>query len=481
MPPLPTTWDLNNVFAYVISVIAFCDAWLNGVSPVLSICLKVIIASSLLSVVLCYIVNFDLSKRDESPDGLYYAYFGGSGLAHFGEMHGEALKTIYTDVVPFSFHELAHYVADIEVPSRIVAFLLCFIYVPVKIVGTLDYVIRCILGTIIVAVLYVANFAFLLVFSTLYSLMIIPLSLIDRALRKRQRCHSCYSQTDLPKFKCPKCGKMHSALKPARTGLFFSRCSCGEGLMSASVISGRDDEDAYCPSCDAHMHDIDKREHAVAVLGRYADTMLVMSDIVEKLSEHGASWQHSDIVAKYSDIDALTLSTIESRRLVLSIYRPNKNPRIVVANGAWNKNDKTVLYEVPFDYLPTDQDSEKRLEKYNLGFLRYVGAMMLVIRNSGDYYDNSVGDIIQRMHAMSGLKASAMIRTPLYIVVCADVNGNSDEIRKHLIKHAAMQNLVDIIDSSFSNVTYISADSIETDDVASSDSIVRKLACGRSV
>ena len=106
---------------------------------------------------------------------------------------------------------------------------------------------------------------------------------------------------------------------------------------------------------------------------------------------------------------------------------------------------------------------------------------MLVIRNSGDYYDSSVGDIIQRMHAMSGLKASAMIRTPLYVVVCADVNGNSDEIRKHLIKHAAMQNLVDIIDSSFSNVTYISADSIETDDVASSESLVKKLSCGRGV
>ena len=72
--------------------------------------------------------------------------------------------------------------------------------------------------------------------------------------RFSSQCPRCQKRYMLPSYKCPRCGALHSALRPSKYGILKRRCNCGAKLPT-TFFNGRQRLEAICPECDTPLKD----------------------------------------------------------------------------------------------------------------------------------------------------------------------------------------------------------------------------------
>ncbi len=75
---------------------------------------------------------------------------------------------------------------------------------------------------------------------------------IDKVYRLSRRvflaCPICHFKADLPHYRCPSCGDIHSRLIPSSYGILKRKCQCGNKLPT-TFFNGRSKLPAFCPNC----------------------------------------------------------------------------------------------------------------------------------------------------------------------------------------------------------------------------------------
>ena len=106
-------------------------------------------------------------------------------------------------------------------------------------------------GSVITAVISLLHVAVMSFAVTIMVSSLQILCLIDWGYRKYHRifmaCPSCMQKYDLPYYICPKCGKLHTDLRPSVYGIWKRTCECKEELPT-NFYNGRRHLKSVCPN-----------------------------------------------------------------------------------------------------------------------------------------------------------------------------------------------------------------------------------------
>lgn len=198
---------------------------------------------------------------------LMFSYFCGSGDYQRRLIYEDAKRLVKDRTWPWiSAAGLAFRLGNFSHSSKLVTFLLSFVYLPLAVIGAIELMFRATVDRIIyfflnifIAVVYLAI--------RLITCILIPVSrIVDGTMRVEQHCPHCYNTFKLPYFRCPYCGEIHRQLIPAKSGLFFARCSCGH-FLSCSVISKRDKLSSVCPKCNTDLAASNAKQFSIQIIG----------------------------------------------------------------------------------------------------------------------------------------------------------------------------------------------------------------------
>lgn len=138
------------------------------------------------------------------------------------------------------------------------------------IVNILAMVAVIICGSIITAVITLANIAVLVVFMGIVYIGFSAIWLLDRLYLIRKKiftaCHECKEKSLIPTYICPKCGAKHTNLTPGVYGILHRQCNCGEKLP-VTFFNGRKNLTAECPACGHRLMDRESRPICIPVVG----------------------------------------------------------------------------------------------------------------------------------------------------------------------------------------------------------------------
>lgn len=79
-------------------------------------------------------------------------------------------------------------------------------------------------------------------------------------------CPGCHKKWDLPGYKCPQCGTLHSRLIPGPYGIFLRRCECGKSLRT-SFLTGRTAYEAICLGCAHQLEHAETAPVCIPIIG----------------------------------------------------------------------------------------------------------------------------------------------------------------------------------------------------------------------
>lgn len=72
--------------------------------------------------------------------------------------------------------------------------------------------------------------------------------------RINSNCPHCQKKFRYPSYKCPKCGVVHSQLRPSKYGVFKRKCQCGHKIPT-TFFNGRQKLQAVCLRCGTLLKD----------------------------------------------------------------------------------------------------------------------------------------------------------------------------------------------------------------------------------
>lgn len=119
------------------------------------------------------------------------------------------------------------------------------------------YYVACIIVTVcitstLVCILSLVHIVIVAVIMTFIYLWFCFLWLLDTVMCKLRQivssCPKCQNKFALPYYQCPKCGVIHTKLKPSKYGILKRRCECGAKLPT-TFFNGRQKLGAICPVC----------------------------------------------------------------------------------------------------------------------------------------------------------------------------------------------------------------------------------------
>lgn len=108
---------------------------------------------------------------------------------------------------------------------------------------------------LIFSILFFCFFVFVGIFVYLgYSVLSIVDLIFCMFKHISSHCPNCQKKFGLPTYKCPKCGALHTSLRPSKYGILKRKCNCGEKLPT-TFFNGRQKLKAVCPYCGTNIKD----------------------------------------------------------------------------------------------------------------------------------------------------------------------------------------------------------------------------------
>ncbi|MCL2527060.1 MAG: hypothetical protein FWE42_01480 [Defluviitaleaceae bacterium] len=237
----------------------FATAWvfIRGLPmPILLLMYMVMITAGigiLLSHGLAIYRNRNRWVADPKSD-LMYSYFIKSGAHQANLSYREAHKQIRDSHWIYSISGLTYRLGNIKHEAIGVNILLAVVYIPLAILSVLEIFFRVTIGTFYFIVFKLIHKVLLFAAGFISRFIIIIADIVDKNMRRKQYCTSCYAEIELPVFECPECNKQHTRLVPSRSGALFARCACNKCFLPTMHLTGRSRLLSHCPSrCNARL------------------------------------------------------------------------------------------------------------------------------------------------------------------------------------------------------------------------------------
>lgn len=268
-------------------------------------------------------------------------------------------------------------------------------------------------------------------------------------------CGNCQRRFVLPHYKCPKCGVVHTKLKPGRFGIWTRTCECDTKLPT-TFLNGRDKLDARCPHCGEKIEDGGKHvDLCIPIVGGMSSgkTCFItqaVTNVGNNVSAYGLEYKkyggtnrdyesNKDVIAK----NWLPDKTQDSRLSYFRFYLTPKERKIknLVAlcdvAGEIYSNDKVLGSQTGYRYanaflLVVDplsvSEYKNNLSKDKSIDLSKYGA-------SSEHIDAVVGRLVGLLQNIFNIKSNKMLKTDVAVVFTkGDIPGLSDLIGDGAVK-----------------------------------------------
>lgn len=382
---------------------------------------------------------------------LMFSYFCGSGDHQRRRIHENAQTLVADRTWPWiSVAGIAYRLGNISHHSKIVMFLLSFIYLPLAVIGSIELVFRVVIGDITYFILnIIVMIAYLAI--RLITYVLIPIfRIMDAAMRVEQHCPYCYNTFKLPRFRCPHCGEIHEQLVPARSGLLFARCSCGHFLPCA-VLSKRDKLGPVCPKCDRDLAASNAREFSIQVIGGDSAGKTAFISAFQHMYRESVDMEkcviHGEPKDAFDSVEAMFRNGCTEPSSPSEVI-----PYTLVHQSGSSAGQSLVFYDIPDEVLLSEEYERNPL---NFGFSD--GIVVIIdplsvqsVRNkcgilddgsvsgySQDSSESIVIHFITKFSEISGRAARKMSNIPVAVLVAkSDVKGIKDKIGPTKIESA---------------------------------------------
>lgn len=430
---------------------------------------------------------------------LMYSYFIGSGTLQRNKAYRDARKLLWDHKwLWVSAAGLAYRLGNYSNPSKMLTYALSLAYVPLAFVGFIEMILRIVIGTVWLIVFIIIH-SVLLVITKCISYLAMPLSkLADRFARKEQHCPHCFETFRLPGFKCPKCGKIHKQLIPGSCGVLFARCECHKIFLPCTAFTGRSHLEAECPSCEGDLVAANAEQFSIQLIGgassgKTAFLAAFQHLYLEKVNKRTGLTVDGEPVNHFGELERMFQTGISE-----ATSGGNSQTYSFVHKYGREANDNLVIYDIPGEVIV---DGSYSRNPRNFGFcdgLIFIvdplsiqtvredcvkeGEREALKNYSQDDVDTVIVQFIHQFTKIKGLSARKMSKIPVAMIISKvdikvvkreiggpkirslynktpAVYGNSestarDEICKAYLSRLGLDNALNNIDATFSNVRY---------------------------
>ncbi len=154
------------------------------------------------------------------------------------------------------------------------------------------------------------------------------------------QCPNCQKKFGLPTYKCPKCGALHTCLRPSKYGILKRKCICGERLPT-TFFNGRQKLQAVCPFCRTNIKDGGRHiEIMIPVVGGNSSGKtcfinMAISQISNVAAQNNLVYSYSPAIGdeyvrnkRVMDSGRLPTKTFDSRLKYYQFYLTPKGKKI---------------------------------------------------------------------------------------------------------------------------------------------------------
>lgn len=402
-----------------------------------------------------------------------------------------------------SFAGLAYRLGYCTNESKAVLFLCSIVYLLLGVLGIIEMVIRVILGLCAFLCINLVTWALLLVLGFITRLTIPIFRIVDRKMRVEQHCPYCYTEIHLPYHKCPYCGEIHKNLVPGRCGIFVAKCSCGH-FIPCSALSHRSKLAGVCPKCERDLATSNAKQFFIQIIGGNSSGKTAFSAAFQHqyLSFTQGKIKYRVSGEPQSDFEALedmynNGTTEPSSISEISTYNYAHMRRGIAIHNL-------IFYDTPDEVLLSDE-----YEKSPLSFGYTDGIIIIIdplsvdsVRNtcisisgdnsisgfSTDDCETIVVEFINKFSEIVGRSAKKMSDIPVAVLITKcdvknikssigipkikaqfrmapenysnDLSVARDTICKEFLKDIGLSNIVNNLDSVFSDICYFPVSSI---------------------
>jgi len=253
----PVRYHAANGWETVREYMATAWAYVQGLPlPILLLIYTVMLTAGigiLLSHGLAIYKNRDRWVPNPKSD-LMYSYFIKSGAHQANLSYKDAHKQIRDSQWIYSISGLTYRLGNIKHEAIMVNVLLSVVYIPLAALSVLEIFFRVTVGTFYLIGFKLIHRVLLFVAGFISRFIIIVADIVDKNMRRKQYCTSCYAEFELPVFICSGCNKPHARLVPSRSGALFARCSCNKCFLPTMHLTGRSRLLSHCPArCNVRL------------------------------------------------------------------------------------------------------------------------------------------------------------------------------------------------------------------------------------
>ena len=406
---------------------------------------------------------------DKNPNvvpGTKRGYFFGPGLAQMIAISKDSFSNLIDEI-----HNIDDIIREIHLGSSALWNICLALFVlgaglSLWVFGMLWVLVFCLVLMIVLACGFI-------LFFTCFSM----LWLADRALLAlksiQNRCPRCKRLSIVPLFQCPTCGTLHRNLTPGPYGVWRVKCTCGTSLPT-TIFNGRSKLKAFCPYCNESFAHGSATQFGIQIVGPVSSG---------KTTFLAAFWHEYSNILKRSFSVNYTTSPKKSFDELDRWYKNGLSNATTEMNASMYsiihnfKDSKTPLqlsfYDIAGEAFNSLGDDVQQQQ------FQYCEGVIVLIDPSADSAKthDSIASFVFEMKKLKGIAVDALIDVPVAAVISkADlyrkeigllrINTEAKsrpETNKQLVQNEICRNflqshsfvtVLNLIDSSFTNVNF---------------------------
>jgi len=168
-------------------------------------------------------------------------------------------------------------------------------------------IFRLIINLIASAIFTLAMFVMGVFGFIFYVLLWLADSVLCMFKRITSYCSICQAKFNLPTYKCPKCGKLHTELRPSVYGILKRKCLCGTKLPT-TFFNGRGKLTAVCPVCGELVKDGGQHSEIMIPIvggprsGKTCFINMAINELGKSVSQYNLNFSYSPLLDdKYAE------------------------------------------------------------------------------------------------------------------------------------------------------------------------------------
>lgn len=290
--------------------------------------------------------------------------------------------------------------------------------------------INLILSTLFIATVFIIG-VFVYLF---YSILWLADSIFSVLKGISSHCSICQNKFNLPYYKCPKCGQIHTILRPSVYGILKRKCLCGNKIPT-TFFNGRGKLEAVCPVCGELVKDGGQHSEKMIPIvggpssGKTCFINMAITELEKVAGNYNLDFKYSPLEDdKYEENSRcmargmLPQKTSDTRLKYYQFYLTNKGAKVKnlvnlcdVAGEVYAEGDdmnKQIGYKFADAFLmvldPLSISKFRRELNGKIDFYRYAASMLPI--------DEALSKLITTLENMKCLNSKNMLKTDVVVV-----------------------------------------------------------------